>query len=227
MRKTIAACLLTALVFCAAGAYALAADPGADIHMPKEEPVMPESGLYCGQIEAVTRDEAGNPSQLLLTSQAGGDYAMNLSAATIWVDGGRRERADSRDLTLGETVYVFHSLAATRSLPPQSATYVVVRNVPQDAGCPLYHTIEAVDPLADGGVRLTTDRGGLLLTVEEGTELSAYQEGRTVSAETLQVGQRVLAWYGAVMLSYPGQARVDALMALDGTAPAAQSADQG
>ena len=44
----------------------------------------------------------------------------------------------------GESVYVFHSPISTRSLPPQSAAYAVVRNIPQDISCAQYHVVEEI-----------------------------------------------------------------------------------
>lgn len=66
---------------------------------------------------------------------------MNISSDTVWIDSGNRTASDPADLKEGESVYVFHSPISTRSLPPQSAAYAVVRNIPQDISCAQYHVV--------------------------------------------------------------------------------------
>src|SRR5699024_3329524 len=138
---------------------------------------MPQSVLYSGQIKEIQTDGLGRVTRLVLSSDRYGEYAMNLSAATLWVDGGRHTATDSQGLAVGEYLYIFHSAVATYSLPPQSAAYVVVRNVPQDAAAPQYHTVEAIVPQQDGSLKILVDRGGLYLTADADTALYRYLEG--------------------------------------------------
>lgn len=215
MKRTLSALMLSGALLCALSVPALAAEPAApqtDTSLTQEE-TLPDSVLYYGTVTEVVRDEAGTVSRLALSSERYGDYVMNLSADTVWVDAGKRAASDPSDLEAGEAVYVFHSPVSTRSLPPQSAAYAVVRNMPQDMGCPMYHEVEAVTE-QDGRLTITTDNGGLLLHVGEETQCVDYATGEAVDLSQLKAGGRVMAWYDAVMESYPGQAAPHCLMLL-------------
>ena len=120
---------------------------------------LPASVLYFGQVTQVVRDEAGTVTRLVLSSERYGEYIMNISSDTVWIDSGNRTASDPADLKEGESVYVFHSPISTRSLPPQSAAYAVVRNIPQDISCAQYHVVEEITEGVDGGLIVTTDNG--------------------------------------------------------------------
>ena len=182
---------------------------------------LPHSELYYGTVTAIGRDEAGAPVRLTLTSVAYGDYVMNLSADTVWVDCAARAASDPGTLKEGESVYVFHSPASTRSLPPQSAAYAVVRNIPQDSVGAHYHVVEAVEDGPDGSVRIVTDRGGLYLSADGETGLSRYGGGAAPALSQLRAGDRLMAWYGAVAESWPAQAHAQHILVLPAPAPAA------
>ena len=166
MRRQVTASLLACALTVAMAVPALAAEPAesagsAGETTTQEVQTMPQSVLYSGQIKEIQTDGLGRVTRLVLSSDRYGEYAMNLSAATLWVDGGRHTATDSQGLAVGEYLYIFHSSTATYSLPPQSAAYVVVRNVPQDAAAPQYHTVEAIVPQQDGSLKILVDRGGL------------------------------------------------------------------
>lgn len=79
---------------------------------------MSDSELYYGQVQEIGRDEAGTITSLLLTSERYGEYVMNISGETVWIDSGERTASDPATLQVGESVYVYHSPVSTRSLPP-------------------------------------------------------------------------------------------------------------
>lgn len=133
-----------------------------------------------------------------------GEYVMNITEQTVWIDSGRHAASDPTDLQEGESVYVFHSSVETRSLPPQSAAFAVVRNIPMDAGCAQYHEVEEVS-LQNGQLKITTDNGGLFIFADDETELSMYRNDAALSLEDIQVGNHVIAWYGAVRIVIPGR----------------------
>ena len=180
---------------------------------------LPHSVLYYGTVSAIGRDEDGSPVRLALTSEAYGDYVMNLSADTVWVDCAARISSDPATLAEGEAVYVFHSPASTRSLPPQSAAYAVVRNIPQDIMGTHYHVVESVEVSQDGSVCIVTDRGGLHLSAGKETGLSRYDGGAAPALSQLQAGDRIMAWYSAVAEIYPAQAQAQHIMVLPGLTP--------
>ena len=218
MRKMLISLVLSGAL---AGSLALPAEAvqTADGALPETSPAeesaaFPDSVLYYGEAEAVSRGENGDMTALHMSSDRYGEYVMLLSGDTVWIDSGSRTASDPSDLEEGEGLYVFHSPVSTRSLPPQSAAFAVVRNVPQDASCPHYHEVEAIEE-TEGGVRVTTDNGGLILLVDNETSLSSYEGAAPAGPGEIEVGAHIMAWYGAVALSYPGQAHASHIMVLD------------
>lgn len=225
MNKKLTVLVLTGALACAMTLPAMAAETAAvPISAPvsTEEAVsLPDSVLYYGTVQEVVKDENGNIMQLRMVSDRYGEYVMNISDQTVWIDSGRHAASDPSDLQEGESVYVFHSAIETSSLPPQSAAFVVVRNIPMDAGCAQYHEVEAVS-LENGQLKITTDNSGLYIFADDETELSMYRDDAALSLEDIPVGSHVMAWYGAVADSYPGQAHASYLMLLPDEAQSAE-----
>ena len=208
MKRTLSALLVSSALLCAAVLPTMAAesaDPAQTDSAAVQEETMSDSELYYGQVQEIGRDEAGTITSLLLTSERYGEYVMNISSETVWIDSGERTASDPATLQVGESVYVYHSPVSTRSLPPQSPAFAVVRNVPQDVGAAKYLEVEAVTQNEDGSATITTNNGGLWLTVEADASVTTYA-GEKASLADLQVGSHVMAWYDIVLLSYPGQA---------------------
>ena len=217
MNKKIPALVLTGALACALAVPAFAADVSI---MPISAPVstgevalLPDSVLYYGTVKEIGTNENGERTWLRMSSERYGEYVMNLSADTVWIDSGRCTASDPSDLQVGEGIYVFHSPVETRSLPPQTEAFAVVRNVPMDAGCAWYHEVEAVSR-NDGRLTITTDNGGLLIFADEQTKLTRYAGEEAVSLEDIQAGDRIMAWYSAVTDSLPGQTQATTLMLL-------------
>lgn len=175
---------------------------------------LPDSVLYYGRVEAISQDENGEMSSLRMSSDRYGEYVMNLSEDTVWIDSGNRAASDPATLTEGEGLYVFHSPAATLSLPPQSAAFAIVRNIPQDAGCAQYHKVSET-AMEDGQLKITVDQGGLSLLSDDKTEFSFYNREGIPTLEDIPTGSRIVAWYEAYAAVYPGQAYARHIMVLD------------
>ena len=224
MKRTLSALLVSGALLCAAALPAMAAESAGaaqtDSALTQEE-TMPDSVSYYGQVQEIAWDENGTITSLWLTSERYGEYVMNISPETVWIDSGNYSASDPSTLEVGESVYVYHSPVSTRSLPPQSAAYAVVRNFPQDVSAAKYLEVEAVTQNEDGSITITTDNGGLWLTVEQDASVTTYA-GEEASLDQVQVGDHVMAWYEIVLLSYPGQAGTDHLMIL----PAAEELPQ-
>ena len=217
MNKKLTVFLLTGALTCAMALPAMAAETTAvPISAPistEESIALPDSVLYYGMVQEIVKDDAGNITQLRMTSERYGEYVMNITDQTLWIDSGRRAASDPATLQEGEGIYVFHSPVETRALPPQSAAFAVVRDIPMDAGCAQYHQVEAVSS-EDGQLKITTDNGGLYILTSENTTFSFYGSDQAVSPEDIQAGSYVMAWYSAVADSYPGQTFAAHLMLL-------------
>ena len=216
MRKKLTALALSGLMICSLSLSTLAAPSPlnpSDAKLSEPAPLA-DSQLYYGQVKDILTDEAGTVTGLRMDSPKSGEYVMKLSEKTYWIDSGKRTVSDPATLEVGERLYVFHSPVSTRSLPPQSAAYAVVRNIPQDAGCAKYHEVEAVEE-TDEGVRITTDNGGLILSLDKDTALLSYSGDAPENPADIPVGSHIMAWYGVVALSFPGQARPSHVMTLE------------
>lgn len=174
---------------------------------------MPASETYFGTVASVEKDEEGNVISISLTSEENGDYVMNVTDNTVWVDAVEKVKASQEDLAEGETIYVYHSPVSTRSLPPQSEAFAVVLNVPQDIAVGVYHEVE--DIVTNGEIfTITTDNGGLYLNVTSDTQVKDYTTGESAEIGNVDRGDRIIAWYDAVAMSYPGQANVSDILVL-------------
>ena len=174
---------------------------------------MPASETYFGTVASIEKDEEGNVISISLTSEENGDYVMNVTDNTVWVDAVEKVKASQEDLTEGETIYVYHSPVSTRSLPPQSEAFAVVLNVPQDVAVGVYHEVE--DIVTNGEIfTITTDNGGLYLNVTSETQVKDYTTGESAEIGNVDRGDRIIAWYDAVAMSYPGQANVSDILVL-------------
>lgn len=218
MKKKLMSLILGGALACSLALPAAAAQKtdNASSETPPVEKVasFPDSVLYYGKAEAISRGEDGGMTALRLSSDRYGEYVMVLSEDTVWIDSGNRTASDPFDLKEGEGLYVFHSPVSTRSLPPQSAAFAVVHNVPQDASCARYHEVEAVEEI-DGTHRMTTDNGGLFLLADEETSLSSYEGAAPAGLGEIKAGSHIMVWYGPVAASYPGQAHASHIMLLN------------
>ena len=89
-----------------------------------------------------------------------------------------------------------------------------MRNIPQDISCAHYQVVESVEKLADGSVQIVTDQGGLHITADADTGLSRYSGDEAFALDELKAGDRIMAWYEAVLESYPAQTHARHIMLL-------------
>ena len=174
---------------------------------------MPASETYFGTVASIEKDEEGNVISISLTSEENGDYVMNVTDNTVWVDAVEKAKASQEDLTEGETIYVYHSPVSTRSLPPQSEAFAIVLNVPKDIAVGVYHEVEEVTTTKND-TRLLTNNGGLYLIISDETAVKDYETSEVADISAVAEGDHVIAWYDAVAMSYPGQANVSDILVL-------------
>lgn len=69
-------------------------------------------------MSAISTEEDGTISRLTMESEAHGQYVMNLSPDTVWVDAEIKPAADPSTVKVGDRLYVYHSHVSTAlSLP--------------------------------------------------------------------------------------------------------------
>lgn len=165
-----------------------------------------------------TVQEVGESSILVKNDQT--EIQFNISEDTWLVDGQQGIPVALRDLQDKEVV-VSHSMAMTRSLPPQSYAYAIV--IKGDV-MPNYAIVEDVLDNGNGTVRLTTNNGGMWVTVAKEAEIKPLKTKNIVTMQDLQPGAEVLLYYDMVALSYPGQAGTDRVVLLQPAAEQKQEA---
>lgn len=197
MKNKIPLLVLIATLICTIALSAMAVEtaPDSDASSETEPQPLPDSVLYYGTIEEIKQEENGTISRLRMSSERYGEYILNVSEQTAWIDSGNHSAADPADINEGDRVYVFHSAIATKSLPPMSNAFTVVSNIPMDVGCGQYHVIEDVYS-EQGSTMITTDNGSLRIVVDKDTVLSFYGEDTVPAMEDIQSGNSIMAWYG-------------------------------
>ena len=155
-----------------------------------------------------TVQEVGENSILVKNDQT--EIQFNLDESTWLVDGQQGIPVTLQDLQ-GKEVVVSHSMAMTRSLPPQSYAYAII--VKGDV-TPNYAIVEEVADSEIGAVRLTTNNGGMWVTVAKDAEIKPLKTKNIVTVQDLQPGAEVILYYDIVALSYPGQAGTDRVVLL-------------
>ena len=198
------------------GLPVLAAEPAADdpTAAPEDQQIAPYAMGGRAVIKSLPGQE--NEKQLLVTSQdekSPWDLALNLGDETVFLDNATGIPVSLQDLKEDQEVYVYYSLAMTRSLPPQSAAYAVLTNV-GEATPAKYHVVEKVLEGADGQVAVLTDHGSMLVSAAKETKMSNLKDKSVVTPQDLKVGTRFFAWYDIVALSYPGQAGAERIVLL-------------
>lgn len=199
MNKKWTALLLTGVLTCSTVVPAVATDQtSASVYTPQliapsPSAAISDSQLYYGEMKEIMKDEHGVMVGLRLFSERSGEYIMHLSPKTVWVDSAAHAAFDPTDLKVGDRVYVYHSSMVTLSLPPQTAAFAVVRNVPMDARCGSYQEVEAVAE-QDGVLSITSDNGALTMKVDQNTSIKAY-DGGAASLTDIKAGSFVMAWY--------------------------------
>ncbi len=95
MKRTFSALVISGALLCTLAVPGMAAEaegqPGdsAAASAPQAQ-TLPASVLYFGQVTQVVRDEAGTVTRLVLSSERYGEYIMNISSDTVWIDSGNR-----------------------------------------------------------------------------------------------------------------------------------------
>lgn len=147
-------------------------------------------------MKEILRSDDGGIQSLKLESEKYGEYVMHVSEETAWIDSGKKSASDANTLTEGEAVYVFHSVAATASLPPQSAAFAIVQNIPQDARCAQHLIVDNIET-ANGKTTITADNGNAVFTVNEKTTYAPYLTRNIVKLNDLKENSRIVVWFAA------------------------------
>lgn len=127
-----------------------------------------------------------------------GEIVIHMEAdKTLIVDSVTGFPAQEEQLGAGRMVYVYTSPIMTLSLPPQTTAELVLVNIPQDTGAPLY--------VKASGALETDGAGGYVLKTTTGEELKVpadcpitpYLTRQMVRLEDIAAGRKCLVWLDA------------------------------
>ncbi|WP_394266407.1 stalk domain-containing protein [Anaerotignum sp.] len=212
-RNVITALSLSAILLCGTTtAFAqevqtpVAENPSAEASIP----ALPERYLAYGRITDIQK-ENGVITSITAKDVKDQTVIYIVSEDTLCLDSGKGTQMNINDLKVGDGVYFYHSPAMNMSLPPQTVAEAIVGNMPMDAACARFHTVEAVEN-TQNGIRITTDGGGLYITVSKDATVTSYADNSAFDLANLKEGDRIFTWYDVVAESYPAQAGVNRLV---------------
>lgn len=161
--------------------------------------------------------ELGNNSLTLENSNEKDLYqkiVVNVGEDTLILDAVSGAEKTFADIKQDETLYAWVGPEIAESLPPIAYARVILCGIPADFGVPTYAEVLSVGR-TDEGVSAYINNEVVLHLGEETEYVAAPGDASPLTADDLQPGMRVLAWYNMVALSMPGQASPSKMMILD------------
>lgn len=160
-----------------------------------------------------------------------GELVVNVSEDTLLLDGVNGYPISMDHLEEGESVRVYVGPAMTMSLPPISNGVVVLADVPEDGGFPIYTQVKDVvwEPeQADGtgGVYVLTTADGTTYRINSSTVLLPYLTRNIIREQDLTPGSNILLWTDADPV-YDGYAAKIVLFPSDNGQDAAETVSDG
>lgn len=154
-----------------------------------------------GTISAVSGD------QITVKLADGSELIFNVNSATTFIDSQSGSSVALSSVSVGDSFRAFYSAATTRSVPAQAYlhTMLLVKAGTES----FFHdfTVASVD-VSHNNVTLLNEGGSLILTIP--ANVSVKQLGDSgwtqLAASSIKPGAKLIAHYGVVASSYPGQA---------------------
>src|SRR5699024_7197537 len=81
----------------------------------------------------------------------------------------------------------------TMSIPPQTVPYVVIANVPEDSGAPLY-VVAAADAVLEDGVYTLEGTDGSTWEIPEDVDIQPFRTKNIVTVGDITEGRGCLIW---------------------------------
>ena len=139
------------------------------------------------------------------SSEQSQTYVLNVSKETYFIDNQTGAATGLKDLKKDDEIYVYHSLASTRSLPPQTAAIVILTNVKENESIATLIDVEAVTE-KENAISASSKDGEYIIHFTSDTHVMPYLTKNIMRYSDINQGNRVLAWFDIVMPSLPAQA---------------------
>lgn len=169
--------------------------------------------LYYGSVEKIITDDAGKATSLLLNSEQHGEYVMNITSDTVWIDSGNKVAANPSDLKVDEGIYVVYGPTKTASLPPQSEAIAVVTNLPQDVASAQYYVVSEITLNEDNSLQVTNTNGNTT-TLTTDTTVSSYLTKDLKTIYDITPGSAIMVWGNGNLINTTEQATISHIMLL-------------
>lgn len=102
--------------------------------------------------------------------------------------------AEEGAIAPGQTLYVYISPVMTMSLPPQTTAELVLVNIPQDAGAPLYVTASGALEADEAGGYVLKTVDGKEIKVPADCPITPFLTRQMVRLEDIAEGRKCLVW---------------------------------
>ena len=121
---------------------------------------------------------------------------LNVSDETVLIDSETMAAVSLTDIQVGETVQVAYSTVMTRSLPPQSAAYMIAVHTDKGGSVSLV-TADEVAADENGNLAVTDKGQDLIVTILKDAQVRPYKTKNIVKLNDVTPGSTLLLWYEA------------------------------
>lgn len=179
---------------------------------PLGEQATPVTQQYAGTVKEIAQED-GLYSYTISVND--GENITEITAAqnedTIIADAFTGAPVAADEIKEDEVVVVYLSMMTTRSIPPIAQAYCIICNLPADnMTVPTYVEVAEAQINDDGDLTVLNQNRDLYVTIPSDVAIGiAGEDGEEVPFEQISEGTKLLAWFDAVMESYPAQATAD------------------
>lgn len=172
----------------------------------------PVTQQYAGIVKEITKEDGLYSYTLTINDgTAETEIVAAQNEGTIIADAAEGTPLSPEDIKEGEVVEVYLSMMTTRSIPPISQAYCIIANLPADnMGVPTYVEVAEAQITDNGDLVVLNQNQDLYVTVPSDVEIGVSgDDSKVVAPSEVAEGTKLLAWFDAVMESYPAQATAD------------------
>lgn len=161
--------------------------------------------------EGTISELSGEESYIVLGAEQTEMKRFNIGEETVIIhaDGTPASLADCKE---NASVRVYHSTAATFSIPPQSFARVVILTDSEEL-LPMYAVVRTVTETEDGYSIETAD-GEYIFNAAKDVSVVPYRTKNIVKMNDVQAGSEILVWSETMTMSLPAQANPEKIMLL-------------
>lgn len=173
-----------------------------------EQPILISAQVHSDMLQdRVTLDEIGE-DYLIVTTSENIKIQLNINESTILIDSTTGNAIELADLKAGDELDITYSSMMTRSLPPQTNTYMIATNVKEGGGVNLI-TVDETAADEDGNLRVTDNAKNIVVTIAKDASVKPYKTKNIVKLDDIQKGSKILCWYDIMTMSIPAYASTD------------------